>query len=89
MVAVQRIYGTVDNPYTPTIAFLMLTWVLHKISVFDRMVRAGTSTSSSLRALDIFLDCLVLSLLLFVGVVIQVRMICMHPSFMHGAEPSV
>jgi hypothetical protein len=34
--AVQRIYGSVDNPYTSTITFLMLTWTMHKISMFDR-----------------------------------------------------
>lgn len=37
--AVQRIYGSVDNPYTSTITFLMLTWTMHKISMFDRSMR--------------------------------------------------
>jgi hypothetical protein len=43
-VAVQRIYSTVDNPYTPIVTFLMLTWTLHKISMFERsMVLFHTS----------------------------------------------
>ncbi len=34
--AVQRIYGSLDNPYTSTITFLMMTWTLHKISMMER-----------------------------------------------------
>lgn len=34
--AVQRIYGSVDNPYIASITFLMLTWTLHKLSMFER-----------------------------------------------------
>ena len=37
--AVQRIYGTTDNPYTWVISFLMLTWTMHKISMFDRSMK--------------------------------------------------
>jgi hypothetical protein len=69
-VAVQRIYCSVDNPYTPTIAFLMLTWTLHKISVFERL---GSANRGWLRALDILYDCFLLSVLMYTGVVVQVR----------------
>jgi hypothetical protein len=82
--AVQRIYGTVDNPYTPTTTFLMLTWTMHKISVFKRSavlqrLRASAKGSdpsvSSIgwwtRASDILFDCFLLSMLLYTGVVIQ------------------
>jgi hypothetical protein len=86
-VAVQRIYCTLDNPYTSTTTFLMLTWTLHKISVFERSRNeaaaaaagegghdgeASDNDSSWPRALDILLDCALLSTLLYVGVAIQV-----------------
>jgi hypothetical protein len=67
-VAVQRIYCTVDNPYTPTTTFLMLTWTLHKISMFER----SPAAFSWARASDILFDCFLLSALLYTGVVIQV-----------------
>jgi hypothetical protein len=34
--AVQRVYGSLDNPYTSTITFLLTTWTLHKISMLGR-----------------------------------------------------
>jgi hypothetical protein len=35
VLAVQRTYGTVDNTYTLTLVFLMLTWTLHMMSMFE------------------------------------------------------
>lgn len=41
--AVQRIYSSLDNPYTPTISFLMLTWTLHKISMLERSMEVAAA----------------------------------------------
>ncbi len=74
-VAVHRIFGSADNPYTPIISFLMLTWTLHKISVFERMGGKSGIGGGWLRAVDIILDCLLLSAMLYAGVVVQVKML--------------
>ena len=87
--AVQRIYGSLDNPYTSTITFLLVTWTLHKISMMERsMTRyyVGSCNSNSSQGaqpnpvpfkwasiLDILLDCVLVSKFLYAGVVIQVR----------------
>jgi hypothetical protein len=80
--AVQRIYGSLDNPYTSTITFLMVTWTLHKISMLERSMNRFYSSSSSglpvsvpfkwASILDILLDCVLVSKFLYTGVVIQV-----------------
>jgi hypothetical protein len=89
--AIQRIYGTAETPYTPIIVFLMLTWTMHKISVFERsvmMFRDHHATAAAVlpgqprlqvhsfhwaRAIDIMSDCFMISMLLYTGVIIQVR----------------
>lgn len=78
--AVQRIYGSLDNPYTTTITFLMMTWTLHKISMMERSMstcQAGKGQGPVhfkwASILDILLDCVLVSKFLYTGVVIQVR----------------
>lgn len=79
--AVQRIYGSMDNPYTGILAFLMLTWTVHKLSIFERIMAVKTLSAPVDaeppflwgRFLDLLLDCFVLSIMLYTGIVIQVR----------------
>ena len=78
--AVQRIYGSLDNPYTSIITFLMMTWTLHKISMFERSMGryaggggGGVVPFKFASIMDILLDCVIISKFLYTGVVIQVR----------------
>ena len=79
-VAVQRIYGSLDNPYTSTITFLLVTWTLHKISMMERSMARYYDTNNQANKvpfkwasiLDILLDCVLVSKFLYAGVVIQV-----------------
>jgi hypothetical protein len=76
---VQRIYGSAENPYTPAISFLMLTWTLHKFSMLQRItaldVRAGVPARGmqwiSL-TMDVIYDVFIVSNMLFTGVIVQV-----------------
>ncbi len=74
VLAVQRIYGTVDNIYTLTLVFLMLTWTLHKMSMFER----ASNNHRAQWALHICLDCVMLSTLIYTGVMIQARALFSH-----------
>ena len=81
--AVQRIYGSIDNPYTITITFLMVTWTLHKISMLERSMSKFHALKANNNGkgysvpfkwasiLDILLDCVLVSKYLYAGVVIQ------------------
>ena len=78
--AVQRIYGSMDNPYTQILAFLMLTWTIHKLSIFERQMMLETylckdGTHGVHFAwggfIDILFDCFVLSTMLYTGIVVQ------------------
>lgn len=71
-IAVQRIYASVDNPYTVVLAFLMLTWTFHKISMHDR--EHGSTARSLLRSLywaDVLFDCATISVMLYHGDIVQ------------------
>ena len=72
VLAVQRIYGTVDNTYTLTLVFLMLTWTLHKMSMFKR----ASDNHRAQWALDVCLDCVMLSTLIYTGIMTQARSCC-------------
>ena len=90
--AVQRIYGSMDNPYTGILSFLMLTWTMHKISVFERVMSVGHCQAGKHagaapflwgKVWDILWDCVMLSAMLYTGVVIQVGVFflaCTWPS---------
>lgn len=84
--AVQRIYSSMDNPYTGVIAFLMLTWTVHKISMFERVmhpfffathedVKSGVQQVPFAwgRFSDILFDCFIVAVMLYTGIVLQVR----------------
>jgi hypothetical protein len=82
-VSLQRMHSSAENPYTGTVAFLMLCWTLHKMSMFDReaegTVSASNARSSSFEwpslfiSLDIVFDCAVICILVHNGSVIRVR----------------
>jgi hypothetical protein len=78
VLAVQRIYGTVDNTYTLTLVFLMLTGTLHKMSMFER----ASDNHRAQWALDVCLDCVMLSTLIYTGIMTQARSCCVF--FSHG-----
>lgn len=85
--SVQRVYASAENPYSQTIAFMMLTWSLHKTSMLGRMCmdddEDSTLPASSKkrekwyarvrwwRGIDILADCLLISVLLYAGVMGQ------------------
>lgn len=72
-VAVQRIYVSVDNPYTLVLAFLMLAWTFHKISMHERRDPQDRASSllRSLYWLDVIFDCATISVMLYYGDVVQ------------------
>ena len=83
--AVQRVYGSAENPYSQTIAFMMLTWSLHKTSMLGRKSWPGSTADSTegsswswlwesvhwWRGIDILADCLLISIMLYAGVMGQ------------------
>ena len=85
--AVQRVYSSAENPYSQTICFIMLTWVLHKISMLNRKtlwtyadLYEDTSLESKRswwhqvrwwRCVDILADCVLISVMLYAGVMGQ------------------
>jgi hypothetical protein len=81
LLGVQRIYGSVENPYTAVLAFLMLTWTLHKFSIFQRSVSVlrqslGAQPPVNVwawNAADLVYDTFMVTNMLFSGVIIQVR----------------
>lgn len=135
--AVQRVYGSAENPYSLILSFIMLTWALHKMSILGRYWPCGAicqdtsccqidsnqkpsrrtlfakdyfssmSSSSShsnsreqqpwymqirwWRGVDILADCILLSIMLYAGVMGQVRAVCnaCHPQrMMHERQSS-
>lgn len=76
--AVQRVYGSAENPYSVVLYFIMFTWSVHKASVLVHRMQfaVGESPNSWLwwRSLDLLVDFSVLSLLLFAGVIGQMQM---------------
>jgi len=95
-VAVQRVYGSVENPYSQTIFFIMLTWLFHKSSMAGRSswpseMMVPSSSSFLLdhpppdqqkkqgrvrwrRCIDVIMDCILLSIMLYAGVAGQADM---------------
>ena len=85
--AVQRVYSSAENPYSQTICFIILTWVLHKISMLNRKTLwtyADLYEDTSLerkrswwqqvrwwRCVDILADCILVSVMLYAGVMGQ------------------
>jgi hypothetical protein len=76
---VQRIYGSAENPYTPAISFLMLTWTLHKFSMLQRSISASMKAgipSGNVKwfslTVDVIYDTFIVSNMLFTGVIVQV-----------------
>ena len=71
LAAVQRIYGSIENPYSQTILFIMLAWVLHKMSMLGMRVSEQNHQPSQIlwwRSMDIFADCILISVMLYAGV---------------------
>jgi hypothetical protein len=81
---VQRVYASSENPYSQTIFFIMLTWVLHKASMLNRKTlwpyhhleeNDTVNASSSIRwwrSMDILADCILIAIMLYAGVAGQV-----------------
>lgn len=86
--AVQRVYSSAENPYSQTIAFIMLTWVLHKTSMLNRKTLWPSSANGHenkinwWRCIDIMADCILISIMLYAGVMGQVLenaiLFCFH-----------
>lgn len=77
--AVQRVYGSVENPYSLVLFFVMLTWALHKVSMLVHRVSGGKVHEDAveaviLRSMDALVDCILLSMLLYSGAVGQMQM---------------
>jgi hypothetical protein len=73
---VQRIYGSVENPYTAVLAFLMLTWTLlqRSVSMLRRSLGAQPPVNVwAWNAADLVYDTFMVTNMLFSGVIIQVR----------------
>lgn len=79
--AVQRVYASAENPYSQTIFFIMLTWVLHKISMLNRktlwpfLEENDSSIMTAApwwRCADILADCILISIMMYAGVAGQV-----------------
>jgi hypothetical protein len=77
--AVQRVYGSVENPYSEVLFFVMLTWALHKVSMLCYRSRQRPNNTLYTkervwRSLDCIMDGILLSLLLYAGAVGQMQM---------------
>jgi hypothetical protein len=75
--AVQRVYGSVENPYSAVLFFIMLAWALHKVSMLGYRCRhdhAHSEWERVWRSVDCLMDGVLLSLLLYAGVVGQMQM---------------
>lgn len=77
-ISVQRVYGSAENPYSQTVLFMVLTWLLHKISVMNvkawmkNELKGGFVEVRWWRCLDVVADCLLISVMLYAGVLGQV-----------------
>jgi hypothetical protein len=81
--AVQRVYGTADNPYMLILFFIMLTWTFHKISMLGYSVEyrhGGDIFGRKWRLLDVIMDLAVLCLMVYAGVFVTV-----HEELFRGA----
>ena len=72
--AVQRVYGSAENPYSAVLFFIMLTWTLHKISILVYRCEMANFAVQWWRSVDIMADCVLLSVLAYAGVVGQMQM---------------
>lgn len=74
-ITVQRVYGSAENPYSQTLTFMMLVWLLHKMSVLNAKAWLAESLSAKKqwwRWVDIAADCTLLSVMLYAGALGQV-----------------
>jgi hypothetical protein len=78
--AVQRVYGSAENPYSTVLFFIMITWALHKVSMlghrFQCLFGTGQARHSIMfwRSMDVLADACMLSVLLYAGVLGQMQM---------------
>jgi hypothetical protein len=74
--AVQRVYGTLDNPYSLMLFFILLTWILHKISMLGHSVvkrNGGDLFKMKWRLLDIIVDCGMVCTMIYAGVFVALH----------------
>lgn len=93
-ICIQRIYGSAENPYSQTIIFMMLTWLMHKISVMNAkawIAKEGRTSPQQQQLLtvrwwrcaDVLADGAFLAVMLYAGVIAAVG------GDHRAAEPSI
>lgn len=75
-IAVQKVYGSAENPYSAVLFFVMLTWALHKMSVLCHKLLSGIAKGSVawIRGFDVMVDSAVLCILVYSGCMGQMQM---------------